>query len=251
MRYVWVLVLVLVGLNVWVGTAHALEPRGYIGKGQPWETPYYVIQGAKNGPTIMVLGGTHGDEIAGWRAAEQLLSASINCGKLVVIPRANIRAVKQNVREVAKEGNLNRAYPGEQDGTLTEKLALDIMNLIRSCKPIAVLDLHESYGFAGEGNDYLGQTIIAYAEERSSQLAHATVDAMNRQIPKGLEQFDVLLGPVPGSTAYAVGVYLGIPGFTIETTEKMALEERIRYQILAVQMMLKELGVTLTCNPHS
>jgi hypothetical protein len=30
----------------------------------------------------------------------------------------------------------------------------------------------------------------------------------------------------------------------------MALEERIQYQILVVQTMLKELGVTLLCNPH-
>lgn len=247
-----VLFIVMVGMTLWLSTGaiHAMEPRGYIGKGQPWETPYYVIQGEKNGPTVVVIGGTHGDETAGWRAAEQLLRGTMDCGKLVVIPWANLHAVQKNVRAVPTEGNLNRAYPGKKDGNHTEKLADGIMELIRVARPVAVLDLHESEGFYSEGNEYVGQTIIAFVDERSIRLAQVTVESINQQIVEGPERFAVLIGPIPGSTAYAVGRYLEIPGFTIETTAKMALDERIRYQILVVQTMLKELGVTLTCKPH-
>lgn len=248
-RVLWI---AMVGIALWLSaeTAAALEPRGYIGKDQPWETPYYVIQGEKNGPTVMVIGGTHGDETAGWRAAEQLLGAAIDCGKLVVIPQANRHAVRQNLRAVPAEGNLNRAYPGKQDGNHTEKLAFGIMELIRAARPVIVLDLHESNGFYSEGKEFIGQTIIPFVDERSVRLAQATVDRVNLRIAEGPERFAVLIGPVQGSTAYAVGRYLEIAAFTVETTTKMALDERIEHQILVVRMMLKAIGVTLTCKPH-
>lgn len=40
--------------------------------------------------------------------------------------------------------NLNRAYPGKKDGTLTEKVAYGIINLINTKKIDASIDLHEA-----------------------------------------------------------------------------------------------------------
>ncbi|NOZ62414.1 MAG: hypothetical protein GXO74_12120, partial [Calditrichaeota bacterium] len=42
-------------------------------KDTPYQTPVFRFQGEKEGPTALILGGTHGDEIAGFEAAFRLL----------------------------------------------------------------------------------------------------------------------------------------------------------------------------------
>lgn len=54
------------------------------------DTTVYVLEGEEPGGSMLVLGGTHADEIAGHMAAITLIeSASVTKGTLYVIPRAN------------------------------------------------------------------------------------------------------------------------------------------------------------------
>lgn len=58
--------------------------------GTPGDTGVFVLKGAQPGGTVMVLGGTHGDEVAGVVAAILLLeNAQVQQGTLIVVPRAN------------------------------------------------------------------------------------------------------------------------------------------------------------------
>ncbi len=69
---------------------HMLSERQPNIKGTPGDTPYYVFDSGKPGPTLMVLGGTHPPEIAGMMAAVILVeNAKVTQGKLVVVPQAN------------------------------------------------------------------------------------------------------------------------------------------------------------------
>src|SRR5262245_60786757 len=59
-------------------------------KGGDGDTPVFELAGAKDGPTLMVLGGTHPQEIAGMLAAIVLVeNAKVTQGKLIVLPQAN------------------------------------------------------------------------------------------------------------------------------------------------------------------
>ena len=62
--------------------------------GTPGDTAVYVFEGKEPGGTAVVLGGTHGNEIAGIMAATLLVErARVVRGRLIVIPHANNSAV--------------------------------------------------------------------------------------------------------------------------------------------------------------
>ncbi|MHC4692889.1 MAG: hypothetical protein ACYS67_09110, partial [Planctomycetota bacterium] len=72
--------------------------RGIIAKGSIWETEYYVIDGEKPGPVVMIVGGIHGNEPAGCRAVEQIRHWNITRGELIVLPRANRPSLQRRTR---------------------------------------------------------------------------------------------------------------------------------------------------------
>lgn len=60
----------------------------------PGDTPVFVLEGKEPGGTLVVVAGTHGNEIAGVFAATALVeTARVSRGRLVVVPRANNSAV--------------------------------------------------------------------------------------------------------------------------------------------------------------
>lgn len=59
-------------------------------KGTPVDTLVYVMEGTKPGPTAVILGGSHANEIAGHTAATLIIErAVVEAGKVFVIPYAN------------------------------------------------------------------------------------------------------------------------------------------------------------------
>jgi predicted deacylase len=152
----------------------------------------YFIESGKPGATMLVLGGTHPNEPAGFITGVVLVeNIKISEGKLIVIPQAcesgftstdplegcperfSIRTARGNrdFRFGARAANpidqwpdplvflqypsgqqlsgnetrnLNRAYPGRSDGTLTEETAYAIMQLIEKEHVDIAVDLHEA-----------------------------------------------------------------------------------------------------------
>lgn len=65
--------------------------------GTPGDTPVYELRGEAPGGTVLVLGGTHADEPAGYLAAVLLIEqARVEAGRLIVIPRANASGFTHN-----------------------------------------------------------------------------------------------------------------------------------------------------------
>jgi len=159
----------------------------------PGDTMVYILEGKEHGGTAVVVGGTHGSEIAGIMASVILVEhARVHQGRLIVIPHANNSAIgypdpkrpgpafitlktafgprrfKYGARltKLQHQGqgdppkyrhpasnesldgfesrNLDRAYPGKADGTLTERIAFGVMELIRREGADIAFDLHES-----------------------------------------------------------------------------------------------------------
>lgn len=58
--------------------------------GTPADTPVFILEGREPGGTMLIFGGTHPQEISGMMAAVMLIeNASVQRGKLIVIPQAN------------------------------------------------------------------------------------------------------------------------------------------------------------------
>jgi predicted deacylase len=98
-----------------------------------------------DGPTVLVLGGNHGDEYQG-QVALMKLARSISQeqvqGRLILIPSLNFPAALASTRLSPIDGmNLNRAFPGDSEGSVTSQIA---HYLTHALFPIsdAVIDIH-------------------------------------------------------------------------------------------------------------
>ena len=79
------------------------------------------------GPNVLMVAGTHGDEWEGQIGLGKLIRSleprDIK-GRLVILPSANFPAAMAGLRtSPIDEGNLNRLYPGDADGTITQQIA--------------------------------------------------------------------------------------------------------------------------------
>lgn len=79
------------------------------------------------GPTILLMAGNHGDEYPGQIAIMRLMRAlkpQDISGRIIMIPVLNVPASKASTRLSPVDGkNLNRCFPGNPTGTLTESIA--------------------------------------------------------------------------------------------------------------------------------
>jgi len=229
-------------------------------EGTKYQTPIFQFDGRKPGSTILILGGTHGNEPAGFEAAYRLLETlsknPITAGKVFIVPEANRVAVAQKSRRISvpeeidiERGNLNRCYPGGPEGLPMEQEAYQITQFIRRQNVDLFIDLHESPKFHLEsrdakGNYYgLGQTLIYTPNEEATWLAMIVADELNARIPEKIKQFSLVEHPIESSAAWSAGKHFNIPAFTIETCKKLPLEERIQYQLEILNSILREQGM--------
>lgn len=93
----------------------------------PIEVPVHVLVGRKAHPRFAVVGGVHGDEYDGIRAAQRLAQEQVPealDGTLVVIPVANPSAFAAGQRPTVVDNvDLNRVFPGNASGGVSERLA--------------------------------------------------------------------------------------------------------------------------------
>ena len=106
--------------------------------------PIVVIRNGA-GPTALFISGNHGDEYEGQVAicnlAKSLRPETIT-GRVILLPAANFPAAMAGRRvSPIDDGNLNRSFPGDPAGTMTQQIAWYIEHaLIPLCD--LVCDLH-------------------------------------------------------------------------------------------------------------
>ncbi len=97
------------------------------------------------GPTVLVLGGNHGDEYQGQIAAMKLareLTPEMVTGRLVLIPSLNFPAARAATRLSPLDGmNMNRAFPGQAEGSVTSQIAHFLTTVLFPLSDV-VIDIH-------------------------------------------------------------------------------------------------------------
>jgi N2-acetyl-L-2,4-diaminobutanoate deacetylase len=112
-----------------------------------WGAVMIPITVVKNGagPTALLTGGNHGDEYEGITALLKLsssLCAEHITGRVIIVPMMNTPAAMAGRRTSPLDGgNLNRSFPGDPDGSVTEKIA-DYFTRVMVPMCDVVLDLH-------------------------------------------------------------------------------------------------------------
>ena len=108
--------------------------------------PVAVIHGAKPGPVLALVAGSHGTEYASIIALEKiiaLLNPADISGTVIVVPLINIPSFEQKVPHLnpVDKKSMNRFYPGKMDGTQTERASyLITKQVVEQCDHL--IDLH-------------------------------------------------------------------------------------------------------------
>lgn len=137
-----------------------------------------VVFNHGSGPTVLLTAGTHGDEYEGQlllhRLARTLDPARVS-GRIIVMPALNLPAVLDAARVSPLDGvNLNRAYPGDPDGSPTFQIADYVTRfLLPHCDFAA--DLHSG----GKSTEFVPCGFMTRMPHgRNSQAQAAAMEAM-------------------------------------------------------------------------
>jgi predicted deacylase len=136
-----------------VGTASAApgqKANGYIevpaAADPATRIPVVIVRGARPGPTLAIVSGAHGTEYASIIAVEKLIQkldpANIS-GAVILVPLVNLASFTQKVPHVNPVDNksMNRFYPGNPNGTQTERASYLITKEVVE-KSDHLIDLH-------------------------------------------------------------------------------------------------------------
>lgn len=235
--------------------------------GERWETMMQVRHSGRQGSTVMVLGGVHGNEPSGWLAAEELLSWEPTFGSLIVVPRANILPTYAMERTFDYLGDLNRMYPGDPNGWPMERMAASIVDVAREFNVEVLLDMHESWGFYVEriqnGTAFLGQTITTGRGPADGRLALEIAAKVNAGIavPRDLLQTrgsnavwgnggpNQSVAPIPGAPRGSSSLNIGqwVPGLTSILMEmgqmNQTVERRVQLHLMVAEATLQSQGI--------
>jgi hypothetical protein len=224
-----------------------------------YATRVRVMESGRPGPVVMVLGGVHGNEPGGWRAAEEMVHWDVAHGTLIVAPRINHLSAEQFRRTTPALGDLNRLYPGDPSGLPMERMAHEIVELARRYSVTHLFDLHESWSFYRDrapGNrsvsSELGQLVIVGGEPDATDLLAAAAADVNASIEQR-EEFIVYDRRHPdwswiglGRSSISLAAHIeGCTPILVETAQDGQPEERrAELHCALVQATFGQLGMT-------
>jgi len=112
------------------------------------ELPLLTLVGDRPGPVFVAAAGVHGDEYEGPRALWQVaadLPPSALAGTVVLLPMCNPWAFAAGLRATPMQidgVNLARTFPGNPQGSPTQRLAAALLVFVMRLHPTLFIDLH-------------------------------------------------------------------------------------------------------------
>ena len=179
--------------------------------------PITIVNGKNPGPTLLLIAGIHGSEYSPIIALQRLmptLQPQNLSGAVIAIHIANVPAyLGRTIYTSPVDGkNLNRSFPGKNDGTLTERTAHFLTSQVYPYAD-AVMDIH-----SGDGNEQLRPSWVGYyAEEEDAEIVEKS---RKMAMVFGLQYANAFKGSfTPKSKAIWAGsaaVAMGIPSIDVE-----------------------------------
>lgn len=232
------------------------------------EVAVYESAGSQPGPTLLIFGGIHGDEAAGYLAADRYVNLKVRKGRLITVPRLNRPAIAKGTRH-GLGGDMNRLFhltPGS-------KLVPDakVVNLAQSLIRQAdyVLNLHQADGFyspvwvsSKRNPRKWGQSNIIDApffdlpngeKLELSRFANAIVSKVNSQISDPKYHFHVnntntadrnsLHKEQRGSLTYYALYKEHKVALGVDVTRDCSLTQAIAFLSLVINAVIDEIGI--------
>lgn len=194
------------------------------------DLPVFIRRSKKPGPTVLISGGVHGDEINGIVAVKQMLEDEMFVplkGSLIFIPLVNVYGFLSNSRTFPDGRDLNRSFPGSSKGSLASQIAYIVTHEI-----IPQIDYGIDFHTGGRMLSNYPQVRVDFKDKLGLKLAEAfgTYFTVNSpHIDKTLRK-----------EAYKMKKHI----LVYEGGESMRLDDRAIYEgIAGTRRMLKYLGM--------
>ncbi len=191
----------------------------------------HVYRSKEEGPTLLLLGGVHGDEINGIQIVRKAINSGmlekIKVGSVIAISLLNVYGFINFTRDVPDGKDVNRSFPGTSNGSLASRVARLLTKKILPHVDIA-LDFHTG----GASRYNYPQVRYSKIDEKAKELAK--VFAAPFLIQKGV---------IPKSFRKTANE-MGIPVLVYEAGESVRLcGYSIESGFNGVQRILKHLGM--------
>jgi predicted deacylase len=204
--------------------------------------PVSVFNGAKPGPVLALIAGTHGSEYTSIVALQRVraqLDPSKLAGAVILVHMANPTTFYGRRIYFSPDGkNLNRVYPGQADGTLSQRIAHAITTQVIA-PATHVVDMH-----CGDGNESLRP--YSYWQVTGDP----GVDAAGKRLALAFGLDHIVIDrerPVdPNRTLYTsnTAVRRGKPAITVESGGMGLTDEpSVRAQELGALSVMADLGM--------
>ncbi|MGV3589318.1 MAG: succinylglutamate desuccinylase/aspartoacylase family protein [Adhaeribacter sp.] len=135
------------------------------------DIPVHVFRGAEDGPVLLLMAGMHGDEVNGIEIVRRMLRRKMlrpERGTIIAIPVLNIYGFLNFSREVPDGKDVNRSFPGNEQGSLASRVANKFVKEILPWVDYGI-DFHT--GGASRGN--YPQVRCLLANTKAAKLADA------------------------------------------------------------------------------
>ncbi|MGB3623522.1 succinylglutamate desuccinylase [Ketobacter sp. MCCC 1A13808] len=173
--------------------------------------PVQVVNGKAPGPVLLICAAIHGDELNGVEVTRRVISApwikSLK-GTLIAVPMVNVLGVIHRSRYLPDRRDLNRCFPGSEEGSLGGRIAhLFVQEILGKCQ--YAIDLHT--GAIHRSN--MPQIRVHLENTKAADMAHAF----------GLPL--IIDAPIRDGSLRGAGDDLGIPIITYEAGEALRFDE--------------------------
>ncbi|KAG0179624.1 hypothetical protein DFQ28_002662 [Apophysomyces sp. BC1034] len=183
--------------------------------------PVIVCRGSEDGPVVGITAAVHGNELNGVPCIHRVTS-EINVNKLngtvVAVPCVNVVGYLKYQREFADGRDLNRLFPGKEDGFASQVYCFHLMNKIIS-QFNYMIDLHtasfgriNSYYVRADMNDP-GSAILAHLQQPQIVLHNSGQDGTLRSAAsaRGIKAITVEIGnPQLFQNQYVQWSFMGV-----------------------------------------
>ncbi|RMF89026.1 MAG: hypothetical protein D6733_07245 [Methanobacteriota archaeon] len=203
-------------------TVTAVEVAEYADKSQV-AIPLFMVSGAEDGPTLLLNAAVHGNELNGVEIVRKVMAGldpGELCGTVMGVPIVNVMAYNAGLRwDPLDPKDMNRVFPGDRDGSLTEQVAYTFFNRIAKNADY-IVDFHS----AEYPEVFLPHTRIRTGDRTGRSLllvnAFGTEIVWRRKGPEGMLQVRAIKERIPtitveigaGGVVDPGGVELGIEG---------------------------------------
>ncbi len=204
---------------------------GHLPGGFELATPVVVVHGKKPGPRVCLTAAIHGDEVNGVEIARRVvqnLKAEELKGTIISVPVVNIDGLWRKDRYMSDRRDLNRAFPGNANGSTASRVAHSLFNsIIRHCD--SLIDLHSGSMFRENISQLRADLTLPAVSELASHFG--AIPVLQSIAPPGS-----LRGAATAAGIPAVVMEVGGP-FTVDITLVKTGVKALRSYLSAIDML--------------